>query len=68
MRNRLVGCVAGALIGFALGGTIRDMLGLTATIGTVFSAAAGMVLGYVATTLVDVFRAKPDSLLPGRSD
>jgi hypothetical protein len=30
------------------------------------SAAAGLALGYVVSTLMDVFSAKPDSLLPGQ--
>jgi hypothetical protein len=33
-----------------------------------FSAAAGLGLGYVVSTLLDVFSAKPDSLLPGRQE
>jgi hypothetical protein len=68
MRKRLVCCISGGLLGFALSGTIGDALGLTPTIGTVFSAAAGLALGYVVSTLLDVFSAKPDNLLPGRPD
>jgi hypothetical protein len=68
MRNRLVCCISGGLLGFALSGTINEALGLTSTVGTVFSAVAGLALGYVASTLMDVFTAKPDSLLPGRPD
>ena len=36
--------------------------------GMAFSAAAGLALGYVVSTLMDVFTAKPDSLLPGRQE
>jgi len=32
-------------------------------VGSVFSAAAGLALGYVISTLMDVFTAKPDNLL-----
>lgn len=64
MRNRLMCCISGALFGIALSGTISESLGLSATLGTSFSAAAGLALGYVASTLIDVFTAKPDSLLP----
>jgi len=32
----------------------------------VFSAIAGLALGYVVSTLMDVFTAKPDSLLSGQ--
>jgi hypothetical protein len=68
MRIRLVCCISGGLLGFALSGTINDALGLTATIGTAFSAVAGLALGYVASTLIDVFTAKPHTLMPGRPD
>ena len=54
--------------GFALSGTIGDALGLTSVPGMAFSAAAGLALGYVVSTLMDVFSAKPDSLLPGRME
>jgi hypothetical protein len=66
MRKRVVCCISGGLLGFALSGTIGEALGLTATVGAAFSAAAGLALGYVVSTLIDVFTAKPDSLLPGR--
>lgn len=68
MRKRLIGCVAGSLLGFALSGTVGDALGLTPVIGGAFSTAAGLALGYVVSTLMDVFTAKPDSLLPGRPE
>jgi hypothetical protein len=66
MRNRLVCCISGGLLGFALSGTISDALALTQGAGMAFSAAAGLGLGYVVSTLMDVFSAKPDSLLTGR--
>ena len=66
MRKRLICCVSGGLLGIALSGTIGDALGLTLMVGAAFSAAAGLALGYVVSTLMDVFTAKPDSLLPGR--
>jgi len=68
MRNRLVCCISGGLLGFALSGTISNALGLTGTVGTVFCAVAGLALGYVVSTLIDVFTAKPDSLLPRQSE
>ncbi len=68
MRNRLVCCISGGLLGYALSGTVTDALGLTGTVGTVFSVVAGLALGYVVSTLIDVFTAKPDSLLPGQPD
>jgi len=68
MRNRLVCCISGGLLGFALSGTISNALGLTGTLGMAFSAIAGLAIGYVASTLIDVFTAKPDGLLPGRPD
>ena len=66
MRKRLVCCISGGLLGFALSGTVGEALGLTSMVGAVFSVAAGLALGYVVSTLMDVFSAKPDSLLPGR--
>lgn len=68
MRNRLVCCISGGLLGFALSGTISDALGLTPMPGAAFSVVAGLALGYVASTLIDVFTAKPHGLLPGRPD
>jgi hypothetical protein len=73
MRKRVVCCIAGGLLGFALSGTvlsgtINDALGLTPAVGIAFAAAAGLALGYVVSTLIDVFTAKPDDLLPGQSD
>jgi hypothetical protein len=66
MRKRLVCCISGGLLGFAASATVGDALGLTPLVGAVFTAAAGLALGYVVSTLMDVFSAKPDSLLPGR--
>ncbi len=63
MRNRLICCISGGLLGIALSGTITESLGLSATLGTTVSAAVGLALGYVASTLIDVFTAKPDTLL-----
>ena len=63
MRNRLVCCISGGLLGIALSGTINESLELSTTLATAFSAAAGLGLGYVVSTLIDVFTAKPDSLL-----
>ncbi|MBZ5635581.1 MAG: hypothetical protein LAO55_20845 [Acidobacteriia bacterium] len=68
MRRRLVCCISGGLLGFALSGTIGEALGLTALVGSVFSATAGLAVGYVVSTLMDVFTAKPDALLPGRPE
>jgi len=63
MRNRLICCISGGLLGIALSGTITESLGLSTTLGTAVSLAVGLALGYVASTLIDVFTAKPDTLL-----
>jgi hypothetical protein len=68
MRRRLVVCISGGLLGFALSGKVGDALELAPLVGMAFSAAAGLALGYVVSTLLDVFSAKPDSLLPGRQE
>ena len=63
MRNRLICCISGGLLGIALSGTITESLGVSATLGTAVSASVVLALGYVASTLIDVFTAKPDTLL-----
>ena len=68
MRRRLVVCISGGLMGFALSGKIGDALDLAPVMGMAFSAAAGLGIGYVVSTLMDVFAAKPDSLIPGRQE
>ena len=68
MRNRLVCCISGGLLGFALSGPVTSALGLDGTAGTLFSAVAGLGLGYVASTLIDVFTAKPHGLLPDQPE
>ena len=68
MRRRLVVCISGGLLGFALSGKVGDALELAPLVGMAFSAAAGLGLGYVVSTLMDVFAAKPDTLLPGRQE
>lgn len=68
MRKRLVCCISGGLLGFALSGKIGEALELAPLVGMVFSAIVGLALGYVVSTLLDVFTAKPDSLLPGRQE
>gem|GEM_PF-2335856 len=68
MRNRLLGCISGGLLGFALSGTLMETLGLSGTVGTAFCVVAGVALGYAVGVLIDAFKAKPDSLLPGQLD
>jgi hypothetical protein len=64
MRKRLVCCISGGLLGFALASTtVTETLGLSPLVGIAFSAGLGLALGYVVSTLIDVFTAKPDSLL-----
>lgn len=64
MRKRLVCCISGGLLGFGLASnTVTEILGLSQVVGMAFSSGLGLVLGYVVSTLIDVFTAKPDSLL-----
>ena len=64
MRKRLVCCISGGLLGFGLASdSVTEILGLSHAAGMAFSAGLGLVLGYVVSTLIDVFTAKPDSLL-----
>ena len=68
MRKRVVCCISGGLLGFAFSGNINEALGLSSAVGSASFAATGLALGYVASTLIDVFTAKPDSLLPGQME
>lgn len=45
-----------------------ETLGLSGAAGTAFCAVAGVALGYAVGVLIDAFKAKPDSLLPGQLD
>ena len=64
MRRRLVCCLSGGLLGIALGSSAAsEILELSPAVGMALSGGLGLVLGYVVGTLIDVFTAKPDSLL-----
>ena len=64
MRRRLVCGLFGGLVGIAVGSSAAsEMVVLSPAAGMALSAGLGLVLGYVVSTLIDVFTAKPDSLL-----
>jgi hypothetical protein len=62
MLKRLILCLAGAALGAYIGSTLTDSLGLSPAATMVVYSLAGMAVGYVASTLVEVFTAKPDPL------
>jgi hypothetical protein len=62
MLKRLMCCVAGAALGAYLGSTINESLGLSMEDALAVCSLGGMVLGYVAFTLLEVFTAKSDPL------
>jgi hypothetical protein len=61
MRKRLIICLAGAAVGACVASTLNDSLGLSPAATRGVCSFAGMAVGYVGSTLLDVFAAKPDS-------
>lgn len=55
MRKRLMGCLAGGVVGFCIGPLLSGMLGLSPLVTLGASTSGGIAIGYVATTLADVF-------------
>ena len=55
MRKRLVGCAAGGALGFGLASAINLNLGLSPVLALAAFSIIGIALGYVLTTLADVF-------------
>lgn len=62
MLKRLIICLAGAALGACLASTLNDSLGLSTAATMAICSLAGLAVGYVAGTLVDVFTAKPHPL------
>jgi hypothetical protein len=55
MRRRIVACLIGGLVGVSVSGPVSDSLGISQTVGLLACGMAGLAIGYVASTLVDVF-------------
>ncbi len=62
MGKRLIIYLAGAALGAWIGSTLNDSLGLSPADTMAICSLAGMAVGYVAATLVEVFTAKPHPL------
>jgi len=55
MRKRLMGCIAGGVVGFCLASLVNFDLGLSPALALVAWSMAGIAFGYVVTMLADVF-------------
>jgi len=62
MRKRLIICLAGAAVGACVASITNEPLGLSPDDALAVCSLAGMVIGYVASTMLEVFAAKPDPL------
>ena len=59
MQTRLIACLAGGFLGVAVTSSVNSSLGLSPTIALLSCSSIGVVLGYVASLLFDVFAASP---------
>jgi hypothetical protein len=59
VQTRLIACLAGGLLGFVVTSPINSSLGLSPSIAFLACSSIGVVLGYVASILFDVFAASP---------
>jgi hypothetical protein len=55
MRKRLMGCIAGGVVGFCLASLVNFDLGLSPALALTAWSMAGIAFGYVVTMLADVF-------------
>ena len=55
MRKRLMGCIAGGVLGFCLASAVNPALGLSPALALAACSIAGVGFGYIVTTLADVF-------------
>jgi hypothetical protein len=53
----LIACLAGGFLGVAVASPINSSLELNPTLAVIACAGVGIVLGYVVSTLFDVFTA-----------
>lgn len=64
MQKRLITSAVGGIIGLGLAYRFQDDFGISATLAYISCAAAGMAIGWVASTLFDVFAAPPEVAPP----
>ena len=65
MQRRLISSAVGALVGLGLAYRFQDNFGIQETLAYIGCAFAGMAIGWVASTLFDVFAGSPNVTPPG---
>ena len=65
MHRRLIASTVGGLVGLGLAYRFQDDFGISETLAYIGCAFAGMAIGWVASTLFDVFAGTPDVTSPG---
>jgi hypothetical protein len=64
MQRRLIASAVGGLIGLGLAYRFQDDLGRSVSLAYIGCVFAGMAVGWVASTLFDVFAGSPDVTPP----
>jgi hypothetical protein len=64
MRKRLIGCLTGGVLGFVVATLMNGSLGLSPAVASGACSLAGAAVGYVATTLFDVFLTDVEAPTP----
>jgi hypothetical protein len=64
MQRRLIASAVGGLVGLGLAYRFQDNFGVSETLAYAAGAVAGIALGWVASTLFDVFGGSPDVTPP----
>ena len=60
MQTRLIAGIAGGLLGIAVASPVNAALGLNPAIAFIGCLSIGVAVGWVASTLFDVFTASPE--------
>ena len=64
MHRRLITSAAGGFAGLGLAYRFQDDFGISLSLAYIGCALAGMAVGWVASTLFDVFAGSPDVTPP----
>jgi hypothetical protein len=65
MQRRLIASAVGGVVGLGLAYQFQDNFGISETLAYIGCVLAGMAIGWVASTLFDVFAGSPDVTPPG---